>query len=60
MRMSTVSLEQEFWDALRDIASQRKLNITDLVRFVDTTKTRPNLASALRVFALQHRVKPER
>jgi predicted DNA-binding ribbon-helix-helix protein len=48
---TSVSLEPEFWTALRDIAEQRGLSINALVAEVDHGRN-GNLSSALRVFVL--------
>ncbi|MBI3453848.1 MAG: ribbon-helix-helix domain-containing protein [Rhodospirillales bacterium] len=48
---TSVSLEPEFWTALKDIARRRSLSINDLVTEVDKGR-RGNLSSALRVFVL--------
>lgn len=48
---TSVSLEPEFWAALRDIAERRGLSINALVAEVDHGRS-GNLSSALRVFVL--------
>src|SRR5262245_52736493 len=48
---TSVSLEPEFWTALRDIAERRGLSINALVAEVDKGRS-GNLSSALRVFVL--------
>lgn len=48
---TSVSLEPEFWAALKDIAQQRGRSINELVTEVDSHR-RGNLSSALRVFVL--------
>ena len=48
---TSVSLEPEFWTALRDIAERRGLSINALVAEVDKGRN-GNLSSALRVFVL--------
>ena len=48
---TSLSLEVEFWSALRDIARQRGLSLNRLVAAVDAER-RGNLSSALRVFVL--------
>jgi predicted DNA-binding ribbon-helix-helix protein len=48
---TSVSLEAEFWTALKDIAQQRRLSINELVTSVDDQR-HGNLSSALRVFVL--------
>jgi predicted DNA-binding ribbon-helix-helix protein len=48
---TSVSLEPEFWDALKDIAKARGLSINELVAEVDAGR-KTNLSSALRVYVL--------
>ncbi len=50
---TSVSLEEPFWAALRDIAAARGQSLSELVTDVDRTRD-GNLSSALRVFALSH------
>ncbi|SFM02992.1 Ribbon-helix-helix domain-containing protein [Bradyrhizobium sp. NFR13] len=50
---SSISLEPEFWSALKEIAHEQGTNATALVRQVDTF-AQINLTSAVRVFVLQH------
>jgi predicted DNA-binding ribbon-helix-helix protein len=52
---TSISLEAEFWQALRDVAGARLLSVNALVASVDAARgpARPtNLSSALRVFIL--------
>ncbi len=49
---TSVSLEQEFWDALKSIARMQGQSVQDLVAEVDKTRD-GGLSSALRVYALQ-------
>ena len=51
-RETSVSLEDVFWNSLRDIARQRRMTLSDLVAAIDTRRQHPNLSSALRVFVL--------
>jgi len=55
---TSVSLEQPFWDALREIAERRDVSLNALVEQVDR-KREGNLSSALRVFVLD-RVRADR
>jgi len=48
---TSVSLEPEFWAALKDIAQSRDRSINELVTEVDKQR-RGNLSSALRVYVL--------
>ena len=49
---TSVSLEQEFWDALKDIADQRGIALAALIAEVDATREE-NLSSALRLHVLR-------
>ena len=52
---TSVSLEAEFWDALNEIASERKRPLARLIDEVDKREGRDqNLSSALRLFVLAH------
>ena len=51
---TSVSLESEFWEDLREIASQKKIKLTRLIRQIDRTRTGTNLSSAIRVFVFNH------
>jgi len=48
---TSVSLEEEFWAALKDIADRRQCSINRLVAEIDGRRE-GNLSSALRVFVL--------
>jgi predicted DNA-binding ribbon-helix-helix protein len=51
---STVSLEDQFWDCLREIAKSKKLTAARLVEQIDRQHTGDNLSSAIRVFVLEY------
>lgn len=51
---TSVSLEDAFWDALKEIASARRLTLSDLVANIDAARTQGNLSSAIRLFVLDH------
>ncbi len=51
---TSISLEQAFWSALRDIATARGLAVAALVAEVDRMRGSSNLSSALRVFVLTY------
>ncbi len=48
---TSVSLEDAFWEALRDIAAERGVSINRLVADIDRRR-RGNLSSAIRVYVL--------
>jgi predicted DNA-binding ribbon-helix-helix protein len=49
---TSISLETEFWDALKDIAGRRGCSLNSLVAEIDGERE-GNLSSALRVFVLK-------
>jgi predicted DNA-binding ribbon-helix-helix protein len=51
---TSVSLEDAFWDGLKDIAKDRRKPLSDLVGSTDTNREHGNLSSALRLFVLSH------
>src|SRR5262245_19743072 len=51
---SSISLEDQFWDALREIAEQKDIAISTLVAAIDHNRTTSNLSSAIRVYVLDH------
>ncbi len=51
---TSVSLEDEFWQALRDIARHRKQSLSSLLTDVDKQRGGRSLASACRIFVLQY------
>ena len=51
---TSVSLEDAFWQGLRDIAIERGLNLSEMVKAIDTGRQNGNLSSAIRLFVLEH------
>jgi predicted DNA-binding ribbon-helix-helix protein len=51
---TSVSLEDAFWKALKDIAGGRDITLSDLVASIDTDRRQGNLSSAIRLFVLDH------
>jgi Uncharacterized protein related to arylsulfate sulfotransferase involved in siderophore biosynthesis len=50
---TSVSLEPEFWDSLKEIAEARAVSLNQLVAEIDRGRG-GNLSSAVRVFVLNH------
>lgn len=53
---TSVSLEPEFWDALKNIAVADSLSVAALIRQIDdclTSSNHRNLSSAIRVYILR-------
>ena len=53
-RKTSVSLEDLFWNGLREIAERRKLTVPALVHAIDQDRQHANLSSAVRMFVLRH------
>ena len=51
--LTSVSLEQEFWDALKEIAHENNQSVPKLIASIDKTRS-GGLSSALRVFVLNN------
>lgn len=47
---TSVSLEDEFWDGLRELAERGSITLSTLVGNIDRDRTSCNLSSAIRVF----------
>jgi predicted DNA-binding ribbon-helix-helix protein len=50
---TSISLEEPFWDALREIAGRRGLSVQALIGEIDAGREVQNLSSAIRVFVLE-------
>jgi len=51
---TSVSLEDAFWEGLKDIAKNRRTTLSDLIGSIDLDREHGNLSSALRLFVLNH------
>jgi len=51
---TSVSLEDAFWQALKEIASNRQMNLSDVVASIDTGRHQGNLSSAIRLYVLDY------
>jgi predicted DNA-binding ribbon-helix-helix protein len=49
---TSVSLENAFWQGLKDIARSRQTTLSDLISSIDVDREHGNLSSALRLFVL--------
>ena len=49
---TSVSLENEFWNSLKEIAGERGVTLGELVRTIDGSRNHNNLSSAIRLFVL--------
>ncbi|MFW6076530.1 MAG: ribbon-helix-helix domain-containing protein [Hyphomicrobiales bacterium] len=51
---TSLSLEPEFWDALKRIAQREARTVSGLIGEIDASRGRRNLSSAVRVYVLEH------
>jgi predicted DNA-binding ribbon-helix-helix protein len=51
---TSVSLEDAFWQALKEIAAARRVSLTELIAAIDGSRRDGNLSSAIRLFVLDH------
>ncbi|WP_441277762.1 ribbon-helix-helix domain-containing protein [Tardiphaga sp. 172_B4_N1_3] len=51
---TSISLEEAFWEALKEIANEKRISPTDLTRQIDRDRVRGNLTSTIRLFVLEH------
>ena len=51
---TSVSLENEFWEGLREIADGLKIKVSALVQRIDRERTNRNLSSAIRIYVFNH------
>jgi predicted DNA-binding ribbon-helix-helix protein len=50
---TSVSLEDAFWNGLKDIAKKYDMNLSDIVADIDSRRCYGNLSSAIRLFVLE-------
>lgn len=51
---TSVSLEEPFWQSVKEIALSRKLRVTDLIEEIDKGRGHANLSSATRLYVLAY------
>jgi predicted DNA-binding ribbon-helix-helix protein len=51
---TSVSIEDEFWDGLKEIAEARRLSLVSLIGEIDRDRLNGNLSSAIRVFVVTY------
>jgi predicted DNA-binding ribbon-helix-helix protein len=49
---TSVSLEDAFWEGLKEVAGKRHTSLSDLVATIDSERQHGNLSSAIRLFVL--------
>src|SRR5215831_10024660 len=51
---TSVSLEEAFWNGMKEICGERSMTLSDLVGEIDTKRQQGNLSSAIRLFVLDY------
>jgi predicted DNA-binding ribbon-helix-helix protein len=51
---TSVSLEEPFWQCVREITDACDITVSALLREIDRDRQEANLSSAVRVFVLEH------
>jgi len=49
---TSVSVENEFWDSFKEIASERGMTVAAMIGAIDGDRKHANLSSAVRLFVL--------
>ncbi|HEY4140198.1 MAG TPA: ribbon-helix-helix domain-containing protein [Pseudolabrys sp.] len=49
---TSISLEDDFWNGVREIADRKKIKLAELLAQIDAERNHSNLSSAIRVFVL--------
>jgi predicted DNA-binding ribbon-helix-helix protein len=49
---TSVSLEDAFWNGLKEIGGERRMTLSDLIAAIDAQRQHGNLSSAIRLFVL--------
>ncbi len=50
---TSISLEEEFWAALKNLAEAQNMSINRLITLIDEKRKTTNLSSALRIYVLE-------
>lgn len=57
---TSLSVDEEFWDGLKEIASEKQVNVTTLVNEINSARQSPNLSAAVRIFVIEYFIKRSR
>jgi predicted DNA-binding ribbon-helix-helix protein len=53
-QQTSVSLEDDFWDGLREIARSYNMTVAQLTTMIDSERQHGNLSSVIRLFVLRY------
>jgi predicted DNA-binding ribbon-helix-helix protein len=51
---TSVSLEEAFWNSMKEISASRDMTLSDLVSEIDQGRKQGNLSSAIRLYVLDY------
>ncbi|HWV96188.1 MAG TPA: ribbon-helix-helix domain-containing protein [Xanthobacteraceae bacterium] len=51
---TSVSLEEAFWNGMKEISARRNMTLSELVGEIDGNRQQGNLSSAIRLFVLDY------
>ena len=51
---TSVSLEEAFWNGMKEISVERNMTLSELVGEIDSKRQQGNLSSAIRLFVLDY------
>jgi predicted DNA-binding ribbon-helix-helix protein len=51
---TSVSLEEAFWNGMKEISGQRSMTLSEMVGEIDANRQQGNLSSAIRLFVLDY------
>ncbi len=51
---TSVSLEEAFWNGMKEISGTRDMTLSELVGEIDSNRQQGNLSSAIRLFVLDY------
>jgi predicted DNA-binding ribbon-helix-helix protein len=51
---TSVSLEEAFWNGMKEISALRDMTLSELVGEIDSNRQQGNLSSAIRLFVLDY------
>ena len=54
VQKTSVSLEEAFWNGMKEISGLRNITLAELVGEIDSNRQQGNLSSAIRLFVLDY------
>lgn len=51
---TSISLENPFWEALKDLSAEKNMTVSALINSIDQVRDTANLSSAVRQYVMRH------